>query len=67
MKFYKKNHPKNFLKIASKNNQIKIEDQRNEVTDVLKLWLVMKGAERIIQRNKNANIFLEAAVLSTSF
>lgn len=67
MKFYKKDNEKNIFKITSKNNQIKIEDQHNEVTDVLKLWLVMKGAERIIQRNKNANIFLEIAVLSTSF
>lgn len=32
----------------------------------LKLWLVMKGAERVIQRNKNADAIFESIEVGTS-
>lgn len=60
MKLEKTNDTKFELKIACNGNKITIEEKNLQLTDVLKLWLIMKGAERVIQRNKNADNFFEA-------
>nr|WP_297310022.1 hypothetical protein [uncultured Flavobacterium sp.] len=61
----KKRNDKNFqVKIACSGNQIIVEESEHQISDVLKLWLVMKGAERLIQREKNTNIFLNSIQVS---
>lgn len=60
MKLTKKNDSKHEIKISCYGNRITIEEKNLQVSDVLKLWLIMKGAERVIQRNKNADSIFEA-------
>ena len=60
MKLTKKNDSKHEIKISCYGNRITIEEKNLQVTDVIKLWLIMKGTERVIQRNKNADSIFEA-------
>ena len=60
MKLTKKNDSKYEIKISCYGNRITIEEKNLQVSDVIKLWLIMKGAERVIQRNKNADSIFEA-------
>lgn len=60
MKLKKTNDTNVEIKIACSENTISIEEKNNQVSDVLKLWLIMKGAERLIQREKNTNIILNS-------
>lgn len=64
MKLKKRNDINFQVKIACSGNQIIVEESEHQISDVLKLWLVMKGAERLIQREKNTNIFLNSIQVS---
>jgi len=67
MKLEKTKDAKFELKIACNGNKITIEEGNAQTQDILKLWLIMKGAERVIQRNKNADTFFEAFQTGSSF
>lgn len=67
MKLAKTTDAKFELKIACNGNKITIEEGNAQIQDVLKLWLIMKGAERVIQRNKNADNFFEVIQTGSSF
>ena len=60
MKLTKKNDSKHEIKISCYGNRITIEEKNLQVTDVIKLWLIMKDNERVIQRNKNSDSIFEA-------
>lgn len=60
MKLTKKNDSKHEIKISCYGNRITIEEKELQISDVIKLWLIMKGAERVIQRNKNADSILNS-------
>ena len=54
----KKNDSSFEVKIKSNTKQITIEDKKAQLPDVVKLWLVERGIERIKKRNiKAENIF----------
>lgn len=55
------------IKIASSADEVKIEEEKNQASDVLKLWLIMKATQRVEQRNKNATIIVESIILSSNF
>lgn len=65
MKLTKKNDSKHEIKISCYGNRITIEEKELQISDVIKLWLIMKGAERVIQRNKNADSIFEAIQISS--
>lgn len=65
MKLKKNNDLKFELKVSCEGNQITIEEKNHEISDVLKLWLIMKGSERIINREKTTNSILNSIQIST--
>lgn len=64
MKLTKVNDSKHEIKVSCYGNRITIEEKNLQVSDIIKLWLIMKGAERVIQRNKNADAIFNAIEVS---
>lgn len=56
----KKNDSSFEVKIKSNTKQITIEDKKAQLPDVVKLWLVERGIERVEKRNNNAENIFEA-------
>jgi len=68
MKLFKKTDSNFLIKISSNSKRIQIEEIGNsQAADVLKLWLLMKGTERVEKRNNNATFFIESIQVGSSF